>query len=609
MRWIRYLRKLQSAITEMVQIAWRTHAVLCVFIVFMTLILGVLPILSAWVIKVAFDAVVATTQGGSADWGFLSILLGAYVIILVLNRALPVLDRYLNVELGRKLSLQVQQLVYQKINAFPGVQYFENPRFHDHLRLAEQGVHQGPREILGSASTLGKNATTLIGFAGTLFALAPMLGGLVALAALPQLVVEFAMGRQRVQLAERLSPLRRRRYFYGHLLSSAQAAKEVRIYNLGSFFLGKLIADYEKIHHEQRQYELRGMRWNLAVSLLAGIVSGGAFLIVINRALQGAMSVGDITLFLAAVSSVSGSLVSIARGVSKLDESALFFDHFKRLMSLPPLLAIAQNPSRVTSLSQGIELRDVWFRYKDSVPWLLRGVNLSIPKGKCVAIVGANGSGKTTLVKLLARLYDPDKGTITWDGVDLTDFDHDEYRTRVGMVFQDFMRYDMTVRENIGVGSVADIGDIRRIQCAANQAGIASAIESSQDGYETVLSRTHVNEKKDSGAEFSGGQWQKIAIARAFMRDAELLILDEPTAALDAESEYSIYKRFAELTERATTVLISHRFSTIKMADLIAVLEQGKIVEYGTHDDLIARQGKYFSLYNMQTAGVYQAAD
>lgn len=323
-----------------------------------------------------------------------------------------------------------------------------------------------------------------------------------------------------------------------------------------------------------------------------------AFIIVVSQAFSGRITIGDVTLYFSALSSVQGAVSSIIFAFASLNESVLFFARYSALMALPPMLKIADSPRPVPPLQSEIEFRNVSFRYTNQHPWVLRRINLTIPKSQCLALVGVNGVGKTTIVKLLTRLYDPNEGQILWDGIDIREFDPTEYRKAIGAIFQDFMRYDLTVKENIGLGDVDRIDDLNRIQQAAQKAGIHRTVEQLAQGYQTVLSRWLVED--GPGTDLSGGQWQKIAIARLFMRDADLLILDEPTAALDAEAEYEIYSHFAELVSGHTSLLISHRFSTVRIADQIAVLDNGEIVEYGPHEELMTNHQLYARLYSMQ---------
>jgi ATP-binding cassette subfamily B protein len=342
----------------------------------------------------------------------------------------------------------------------------------------------------------------------------------------------------------------------------------------------------------------------LGLSLLSSGAASAAFVLIVLAAFAGRLTLGDITLYVSAVAAVQGALNGLFSATAGLHESVLFHSYFQALQALPPVLPVKTNPQPIAPLAAGLELRQVSFRYHPEQPWVLRDVNLKIPAGSCLALVGLNGAGKTTLVKLLTRLYDPTEGQILWDGIDIREFDPAEFRQRIGAIFQDFMRYDLTVRENIGLGNLAQINKLEQIQRVAQQANIHDELLRLPHGYETELSRVFAEEGQ--GLDLSGGQWQKVATARLFVRQADLLILDEPTAALDAQAEYDLYRHFSELMAGRTSFLISHRFSTVRMADLIAMLEDGRISEYGTHDQLLQRNGTYARLYNMQAESYLQ---
>ncbi len=342
------------------------------------------------------------------------------------------------------------------------------------------------------------------------------------------------------------------------------------------------------------------MRQHLYLDVLANLVSGAVFIIVALQAFAGRITLGDVTLYVSAITSVQTGLSSLISSFATLHQQRLFFNYFEQLLNLPQPVTVANNFQPVPTFESGIRLQNVSFRYTEKHPWILRNVNLFIPKGKCVALVGLNGAGKTTVVKLLTRLYDPAEGRILWDGIDITQFDPQELRQRIGTVFQDYMRYALTAKENIDLGNVYQSNTLEQIQNAAKQAGAHKMIENLPQGYDTFLNRYMA--ENGNGVDLSGGEWQKIALARVFMRDADFLILDEPTAALDVETEDHIYTRFAELMHGRTSLLISHRFSTVRMADIIAVLENGQIVACGSHEQLIEQNGTYARLYQMQNA-------
>ncbi|MCI0712405.1 MAG: ABC transporter ATP-binding protein/permease, partial [Chloroflexi bacterium] len=364
------------------------------------------------------------------------------------------------------------------------------------------------------------------------------------------------------------------------------------------YLLEKLLHLKREVQQEERTQELREARVNFGLNLVSVLVATGMFAVVIYQAYAGQISIGDVTFYTAALGNVSNALNMIILIIASMNEQVLFFQHYAEFQALKPDLPLAQHPRPVSPFTQGIELRDLSFRYTENSPYVLKNINLLIPAKQSLALVGLNGSGKTTLVKLLTRLYDPTEGQILWDGVDIRDFDIDELRQHIGAIFQDFVKYDLTARENIGLGEVSAIDDLPQIQKAAAKTGMHDYIQSLPDQYETMLSRWLAN--KQEGTNLSGGQWQRVAISRMFMRDADLMILDEPTASLDAEAEYEIFSQFATLVENRTSLLISHRFSTVRMADQIAVLHDGEIIEYGTHDELMELDGRYKDLYSKQ---------
>ena len=471
------------------------------------------------------------------------------------------------------MSLKIQIAINEKINSLAGLGPFEDPRFHDAIQLATQGAQFGPQEMLGTFTSLVGRVVTIMSFLGILVSFNPFLTGLVVVTAMPELYVQIKMGHQRFSLAHEMTPKQRQVGYYNRVLSSLEFVKELRLFNLADHFLNSFRGISRELHQSQRNQQFREMRWQLVLNYFTNFVSIGAFIAVVLQAFAGRLSLGDVTLYTNAVRSVQGALSGLVFALANISESALFFTRYTELLALPQSIYICPSPQATPPLFLAIKLRNVSFHYSDEHPWVLRNVNLTIHAGQCGALVGLNGAGKTTLVKLLTRFYDPTAGRITWDGVDLHEFDPQDLRRRIEAIFQDFVRFDLTAHENVGLGDVVRMTENDRVHRAAEKAGVHETLAALPQGYQTTLSRWLVD--NGTGVDLSGGEWQKIALARLFIRDADLMILDEPTAALDAQAEYDVYSRFVDLVAVKTSLLISHRFSTVRMADVIAVLEEG----------------------------------
>ncbi|MET8195020.1 ABC transporter ATP-binding protein [Micromonospora sp. NPDC005222] len=526
----------------------------------------------------------------------------------VLAALLPQLERFLGEHLGRATGLLAQDRLYAALDTFSGLRRFEDPAFQDRLRLAQQAAGVTSTQLVSDLFGIVAKVLTLAGFVTALSLISPMMVGFVIAAVVPVLLAELKLARQRAVLAWGLSPVERRELFFSGLLSSLEAATEIRLFNIGSFLRRRMLGERTIANRARSAQERRELRTQALLAVLAAAVSGGGLLWAVARARAGVFSVGDLTLFVTSVGGVQTALSAAVLVVARSNQQLMLFRHYQDVIDAEPDLPVPAGPVPITALRRGIELRDVWFRYADDHPWVLRGVNLFIPQGAVLGLVGRNGAGKSTLVKLLCRFYDPTRGEILWDGVDLRQYDPRALRERISALFQDFMHYDLSAAENVAIGDIRRLGDRDAIQEASRVAGSHAALAALPRGYDTLLTRMFRNfgeeEEAQSGVLLSGGQWQRIALARAMFRGRrDLMILDEPSAGLDAVAEHEVNDLVRRHRTGATAVLISHRMSSLRDADVLAVLRDGCITELGSHEELVGRGGEYAELYETQASG------
>jgi len=568
-----------------------------------SLVGAVLPVAITWLTKLVIDSV----TGGTAIDLLLPMAI-ALVVLGALTATLPQITQYFSAEAQRRISRATNDRLYRAVNRFPGLGRFEDPQFLNRLRLAE-AADTAPAQLTIATMQLVKNVITALGLFGSLFVISPLIAGIVLTAALPTLFAELALAKRRVATTVRLSPDERRELFYQTLLSDERASKEIRLFGTGDFLRGRMMRTMSGIHAARRALDRRELFVQSGLELFGAVVAGTGLVWAILAAGRGELTAGDIALFIAAVAGVQTAVAGIMALLAQTNEQLMTFNHYTVVLSAPPEMPVAEHPVATPELRRGIVLEDVWFRYGDDLPWVLRGVTLTIPYGVAVGLVGKNGAGKSTIVKLLCRMYDPSKGRITWDGVDLRDLDPARLRDRVGAVFQDFMSYDLTAEENIALGDLTALEDPDRITAAAAQADVHDVVENLPSGYRTMLSRMFADDdgSDGTGVVLSGGQWQRLALARAFLRaDRDLLILDEPSAGLDPEAEAELHARISTLRAGSTSILISHRLGTLRDADLIVVLDHGAVTETGTHTSLLAGGGTYARLFTTQAKG-YQS--
>ena len=595
---LRQARASARLVTRLVRRA-APAAVLGIFV--LLLVAGLAPTINA----AAFRTLLDHLGGGRA--GERTALLWAAVVGVsaLLSSVIPFFRSPLDSLLQRRLDLVGQDEIYAALSRAQGLRYFETPGFLDSLSFARQAAQFSVYGAVNSLFGLIQAAVTVCGFAVALWSVDPVLVLVVAGTAVPGIVAQFGLTGKRIALARRSNPLQRRQLLYFNLMSSAQAAKELRLFGLGGFFHALVRRDLITMHADEARLSLRVLRTQGSLSLLAAASSAGSLVWVVHLAVIGRVSLGDVALYVASLGGLQVGVATLVGRSSGLLEDLMLVGNLVELLRLEPDMPVEPDPRPVTQLSSCIEFHDVSFRYGETMPWVLRGLNLRFEAGASTALVGLNGAGKSTVVKLLCRFYDPVEGTITWDGTDIRSFAPEQLRARIGAVFQDFMKFDLTAAENIGVGDVDRVSDRTAIEGAAKLAGADEIIARLPAGLDTMLGRAFAAAAGPSAeADLSGGQWQRIALARSLMRaERDLLVLDEAASGMDAEAEHEVNSLLGQIRHGRSSVLISHRLSAVRDADAIHVLEGGVVTESGTHDELMAKDGTYRGLFTIQAQG------
>jgi ATP-binding cassette subfamily B protein len=565
----------------------------------LVLIQALLPLLTLYLIKLIVDGVAQAL--GAADPGE---AFGRVLVYVALAAAVAVANAgvQLLATLAREAqSLAVTDYMYgvlhdQSIRA--DLAYYENPSYFDTLHRAQmEGPHR-PTSIVNGLVNVARDGVSLAAMAGLLFAFHWAMALVLVAAALPGIAVKvFHAGKMYRWQRERTQTQRAASYF-NWILTGAPHAKEVRLFDLGGLFAGRFEALRKVLRGERLQIARRRSLGELGAQVGATLAVFGSLAFIAFRAVHGAITLGDMVMYFQAFQRGLGYLQGMLGGMAGLYEDNLFLRNLFEFLDLEPRVKEPPDPVPVPRpMREGLVVDGVSFQYPSTAGPVLEEVDLRVAPGEVVALVGANGSGKTTLVKLLFRLYDPDRGAVRIDGTDLRRFSVSELRQQFSVVFQDFVQYHLSARENIRLGNTALTGEDPRIREAAGRAGVHERIERLGRGYDTTLGRWF-----EDGEELSLGEWQKVALARAFLRDAQVIVLDEPTSSLDARSEYELFEGFRRLLDGRSALLVSHRFSTVRMADRIYVFDKGRILEEGSHDALLARDGLYASLYRKQAA-------
>jgi ATP-binding cassette subfamily B protein len=586
---------------------WRTSPWLTACSLFLRLGRALLPVAALFVGKLIIDDVVlllgeqprptpaAWLEAGRLNWLAWLIAAEFALAILgdVLGRVVSLVDALLGERVANAASIRLMRHA-----ATLDLRDFEDAAFQDRLDRARRQT-SGRMSLMGLLFNQLQDMLTVASFAAGLLLYAPWLIVLLLVALVPAFLGESHFNAQGYALNYVRTPERRELDYVRATAASAETAKEVKVFGLNDFLIDRYAQLSAAFYAANRRLALRRAGWGGAFTAIGTMGYYAAFAFIVWRTLEGAFSVGDLTFLAGSFRRLRTLLEGLLTGFSTTASQALYLDDLFTFFQVKPAILSPAHPRPLPSpIRQGFVFEDVGFRYPGAERWAVRHLSFTLRAGEVVALVGENGAGKTTLVKLLTRLYDPDEGRILLDGQDLRAYDPDALRASMGVIFQDFVRYNLTAGDNIAVGRISARDDTARITRAARRSQADDVIARLPAGLNQMIGKRFKN-----GVELSGGEWQKIAIARAYMREAEVLILDEPTAALDARAEYEVFARFKELSRGRTAVLISHRFSSVRMADRILVLAEGKVEAQGTHEELLAEGGRYAELFELQAAG------
>jgi len=600
-------------VPKLFRLVWQTHRGYTLSMVLLRLLRAFVPVSSMWAAKLIIDEVIALVRQPGASltplWEVVALELGIVVVGEILARASSLIESLLGDLFSNEISVRLMRHA-----ATLDLEQFEDPEFYDHLERARRQT-TGRIGLIAMMLTMGQDVLTLLSLSAALVVYNPWLLLLLAVAIIPSFLGETHFASLSYSLLFRWTPERRELDYLRFIGASDRSAKEVQMFGLAGWLSDRYAVLAQRYYDANKSLSIRKGVVSAVLSILGTLGYYAAYVTILLRAVAGTISIGTLT-FLAAAFGRSRDLIQrLLLSASDIYEQSLYLRDLFVFFEMQPTIASKPGALPVpTPIRSGFVFEDVGFRYPGSERWAVRHVSFTIRPGERIALVGENGAGKTTITKLIARLYDASEGRILLDGVDLRDYDLASLRQAIGVIFQDFVRYDMRFDENVGVGEIEGVsGYLESVRDAttempgvppeplvdaAERSMASSLLPRFSNGYRQMLGR-----RFDDGVDLSGGEWQKIALARAYMRSAQLLILDEPTAALDARAEYEVFVRFNQLMAGRMAVVISHRFSTVRMADRIIVLAGGRVVEEGTHDDLVQQGGLYGELFEMQAAG------
>jgi len=579
------------------RLVWETNKLLTSGNIIFRLIKSGLPLLMLYIGKEIIDEVVRLIDHRTESHDYLWMLVGAELGLTIisdfLNRCINLFDSLLGDLVANKTSVD---LVHHaaKLDLYQ----FENPVFYDKLERARRQT-SGRTVLLSQTLAQIQDILTLLSLGAGLVIFNPWLILILIIAVIPSFLGETHFNERTYSLTRSWTPERRELDYLRYLGSSAETAKEVKVFGLENYLAKRFKELSEEYYLANRKIAISRAGWGYFLSAIGTIAYYAAYVFVLIQTLGGLITIGTMTFLSGSFQRMHGMLQGIMSRFSGIDENALYLKDLFDFFEIEPTILANENGNTVPRpIQKGIVFENVSFKYPESDFWAIRNLSFTLNPGEKLALVGENGAGKTTLVKLLACLYKPTEGKILIDGINILDYKLADLRANIGIIFQDYIRYEMTVSDNIAVGDIENIDDKEAIEIASGMSMANEVIDQLPNGFEQVLGK-----RFKEGTELSGGQWQKIALARAYMRNAQLIVLDEPTSALDARAEHKVFERFSELINGKMAVLISHRFSTVRMADRILFMEKGKLIEYGSHEELLNLDGKYAELFQLQAQG------
>ena len=581
------------------RLVWETSPGIMIANCLLRIARSAIPVIILYVGKLIIDQVVLLAKTGGVGnslhflWELVALEFGLALLSDGLARAISLMDSLLGDKFANFTSVRIMRHAAQL-----DLDQFEDSTFYDKLERARQQTNGRTvllSQVLGQVQDLISMGFLAVG----LMAFNPWLILLLLVAVVPAFLGESYFNDKSYALTRSQTTERRELDYLRFLGASDETAKEVKLFGLSDFLIDRFRSLSDKFYVDSRSLAIRRSGWGTFFALLGSVGYYSAYVVIIFRAIHGSLSIGDLVFLAGSFRQLRSLLEGILSRFTSVSQGAIYLqDLFEFFEIEPRIKPVAQPRPFPDPVKEGFSFENVGFRYFNSERWANRHLTFTLRAGEKLALVGENGAGKTTLIKLLTRLYDPTEGRILLDGVDLREYDPEDLRRHVGVIFQDYLRYQMTMAQNIAVGNISHKEDRALIETAARQSLADALAEKLPGRYDQKLGRWF-----GQGVDLSGGEWQKVALARAYMRDAQLLILDEPTAALDARAEYEVFQRFAELTKGRTAVLISHRFSTVRMADRILVLDKGELLEIGSHEELLARNGRYAELFHLQARG------